>query len=70
MTMQTTQLKVTGMMCEACVGHVKKALEAVPGVQSVAVELAAGGASVRHDGADEQKLLQAVREEGYEAQVA
>jgi copper chaperone CopZ len=67
--MQTTQLKITGMSCEACVSHTKKALEAVAGVHSATVNLAAGKAMVEHDGVDPAKLVEAVAEEGYEAEV-
>lgn len=68
--MQTTELKVTGMMCEACVGHVTRALQGVPGVSDVAVDLQAARATVQHENADTGALLQAVEEEGYAAQVA
>ncbi|HWB59265.1 MAG TPA: cation transporter [Chthoniobacteraceae bacterium] len=68
--MQTTHLKITGMSCDACVSHAKKALEAVPGVRSASVNLAGQEATVQHDGADIAKLLAAVAEEGYEAAVA
>ena len=66
--MTTTRLKINGMQCEACVAHVEKALEAVSGVQSVQVDLTAGQAIVQHEGADENAMLRAVAEEGYEAQ--
>ena len=36
------QFKVTGMSCAACSAHVEKAVSAVPGVQSVQVNLLAG----------------------------
>lgn len=67
--MQTTHLKITGMSCEACVSHTKKALEAVPGVRSATVNLAGQDATVQHDGVNPAKLVAAVVEEGYEAQV-
>jgi len=67
--MQTTQLKITGMSCQSCVAHTKKALESVEGVRSVAVNLEPGGAVVEHEGAETGKLLSAVAEEGYEARV-
>ena len=67
--MQNTQIRVTGMSCQACVGHVQKALQDVPGVQSAQVDLASGTASVRHQGAADDKLVEAVSEAGYEAEV-
>jgi len=65
----TTELKVSGMMCGACAGHVSKALQNVPGVQSVEVDLAAASARVEHNGADTQAMVAAIDEEGYTAQV-
>ena len=57
------------MSCEACVSHVKKALEGVGGVHSATVNLAAGEATVQHENVDVAKLVEAVAEEGYEAGV-
>ncbi len=68
--MQTTELKVEGMMCEACVGHVTKALQNVSGVRDVTVDLKAGRATVQHEGAQTPALIAAVDEEGYQAQSA
>lgn len=41
------ELGVDGMTCASCVAHVEKALAGVPGVESVAVNLATGRARVR-----------------------
>ena len=68
--MTTTQLQITGMVCDACAGHVKKALQEVDGVQTVDVDRAAGRASAEHSGVDERQLVAAVAEAGYEAEVA
>ena len=68
--METTQLKVTGMMCEACVGHVRTALQELDGVNEVIVDLQAGRATVQHAGAKPQAMIEAVEEAGYEAQLA
>ena len=38
--MQTETLDVQGMSCEACVGHVTRALQGLDGVQSAQVSLA------------------------------
>jgi copper chaperone len=57
-------LKVEGMTCTHCSAAVKRALEAVAGVQSVDVNLAQGRAEVVGD-ADPGSLLAAVVEEGY-----
>ena len=63
----TTELKVEGMMCEACVKHVTNALQEVPGVTTSQVNLEAGTASVQHEGADVQTMIHAIEEEGYKA---
>ena len=57
--MQKT-ISITGMGCEGCAAKVKKALEAVPGVKSVNVELAAKRAVVEAEGVADQALLDAV----------
>lgn len=57
------------MSCDACVSHTKKALEAVAGVSSATVNLAAQEATVEHEGVDPARLVAAVVEEGYGAEV-
>ena len=58
-------IKVEGMMCEHCVAHVKKALEAFPGV-TVDVDLASGKATVQGSSLpDDAKLTEAVEQAGY-----
>ena len=58
---------VTGMTCDHCVRAVTQALEKLPGVTSVDVELAAGRVTVQSeqelDGSD---VAAAVNEAGYE----
>ena len=53
-------INITGMGCEGCAAKVKKALEAVPGVKSVNVELSAKRAVVEAEGVADQILLDAV----------
>jgi Cu+-exporting ATPase len=65
-TMNTT-LKVTGMTCMHCVGAVKKALEAVDGVEAADVNLDQAKAAVTGN-ADMNALVAAVREAGYQAE--
>ncbi len=65
--MQTLELKISGMMCDACVSHVTNALQSAPGVQSATVDLASGTARVAGDNFDTATLLEAVEEEGYSA---
>ena len=47
--MQTEHLKVTGMTCGGCTSNVTNALNAVKGVDDVAVSLSAGEAVVQYD---------------------
>ena len=53
-------INITGMACAGCASKVKKALEAVPGVKSVNVELAEKRAVVDVEGVADQVLLDAV----------
>lgn len=55
-------------MCDACVGHVTKALLGLEGVQSAAVSLPDNSATVTYDPAKVQvtQMAEAVAEEGYE----
>jgi len=62
----TLQLAVQDMTCASCVGRVEKALQKVPGVLSVSVNLATETASVTMAGsADVAALAAAVRKAGY-----
>ena len=47
--MKTETLNVTGMTCGGCVASVRKALGALPGVESVEVSLPKHQAEVRFD---------------------
>ncbi len=64
------ELDITGMSCASCVAHVEKALQRVPGVREVSVNLATETASVRA-GSDvaTSDLIAAVTAAGYEASV-
>ncbi len=58
-------LKIEGMMCKHCQAHVEKALQAVPGVETVEVDLENKCATVT-GAADRDALKKAVEEAGYE----
>jgi copper chaperone CopZ len=60
------ELKVSGMSCQHCSGAVAKALEAVPGVSRVEVNLEGGLARIEGVAAPDA-LVRAVTEAGYEA---
>ncbi len=64
-----TTIKVTGMSCMHCVGAVKKALEAVDGVESAEVNLEQANAVVSGS-AELNTLLAAIKEAGYEAEAS
>ena len=65
----TQTLSITGMSCGHCVRAVSSALEAVAGVESVAVDLELGRACVEGQ-ADVDALVAAVVAEGYGAEPA
>src|SRR5579885_3044142 len=66
-----TQLKITGMSCDACAAHVRAALEKVPGVHAARVSYAKGTAEVAlADGTPADALIAAVTALGYGARVA
>ena len=61
-------LKIEGMMCEGCVKSVKEALEKVPGITSVDVNLKKGTAVVQGD-VDDETLIKAVVDAGFRGSV-
>ncbi|MFC0386247.1 heavy metal translocating P-type ATPase [Muricoccus vinaceus] len=63
----TTEFVVGGMTCASCAGRVERALAAVPGVESAAVNLATHRATVRHapDAPGRAALEEALRKAGY-----
>ncbi len=65
--MKELEFAVEGMTCAACVGRVERALQAVPGVERVAVNLATERAAVVYDPAAVtiDRLVQTVAERGY-----
>lgn len=66
--MKTTNLKIEGMTCGGCVASVKRALQAVPGVNEVEVTLTPGQAivSFAEEQVGEQELRQAVEDAGFD----
>jgi len=62
------RLKVEGMTCRNCAGHVQAALVRVPGATRAEVDLQLGEASVEGS-PDPTALVAAVVEEGYSALV-
>lgn len=68
MTVQeTVRVRIGGMHCQACANRVVRALQALPGVSEVTVDLGAGEASLSLTApVAEAVLAQAVSEAGYE----
>lgn len=66
--METKVLKIQGMSCTHCQKAVTEALQALAGVKSARVDLAAGTATVTYDPAlvDAEAMRKAVEEAGYE----
>ena len=65
-TSTPVSLAVEGMSCASCVGRVERALQAVPGVEAAAVNLATERATVRGTAAA-QALVDAIGTAGYRA---
>jgi copper chaperone len=63
-----TTLQIGGMTCQHCIRAVTQALQGVPGVERVSVDLGAGRARVEGP-ADSASLLRAVENEGYDAKL-
>ena len=59
-------LKVKGMSCEHCVASVKKALENIPGLSQVKVNLQTGEASFANAGVERGKIREAIKKIGFE----
>lgn len=68
---RNTLLKVEGMSCHSCVGHVDEALRGLEGVSEVRVQLDRGRVDVQHDEdlVDPTTLVEALRDAGYESEV-
>jgi copper chaperone CopZ len=65
--MQTTTYPVLGMTCGHCVESVRSEVSLIPGVTSVAVDLAGGSVTVTsHRPVDRETVRAAVDEAGYE----
>jgi Cu+-exporting ATPase len=67
-TADELRLSILGMSCAGCVGVVENALNGVPGVTDVSVNFADHSATVKGQ-AEPERLIQAVKDAGYEAAV-
>ena len=59
-------LKINGMSCGHCTSSVQKALEAVPGLSGIVVDLEEGEAIFENDGASRKDIRAAVSKIGFE----
>jgi copper chaperone CopZ len=68
-TLQTAELKISGMDCPVCSGLVQRRLLESPGVVKAEVRYPAGSATVEFDATrtNIEKLLAVVKDAGYEA---
>src|SRR5262252_6059872 len=68
---ESVTINVGGMVCAACQAHVQRALDETKGVSNAAVNLMTGQARVSFDPqvVETEKLLAAIRETGYEAEL-
>ena len=66
---EAIELEIEGMTCASCVARVERALKAVPGVSSAAVNLATERATITGSAGD-AALMAAVKDAGYDARRA
>lgn len=66
--MEKSVLNVEGMACEHCVNAITKAVNALPGIGSVAVDLKAKTVTVEHDQSlsSLDKIKQEIEDQGYD----
>ncbi|QIB69674.1 copper chaperone CopZ [Aminipila butyrica] len=66
--MEKTVIKVEGMSCEHCVKAVTTAVNGLPGIGSVAVDLKAGTVTVEHNPEQSplDKIKAEIEDQGYD----
>jgi copper chaperone CopZ len=60
------RLKIKGMSCQHCVGSVKNALESIPGLSQVTVNLDAEEATFENDNVVREDIRAAISKIGFE----
>ncbi len=64
--MARTTVRISGMSCEHCVKRVTKALESLPGVKNVKVDLASGTATFeKPETVTREDIARVIQEAGY-----
>ncbi|WP_296717536.1 heavy metal translocating P-type ATPase [Erythrobacter sp.] len=65
----STRFTVPGMRCAGCIGKIERELPKIPGIIAARANFSAKRVAIRHDPAlDEDRLIQALRDLGFEAQ--
>src|SRR5688572_15565623 len=67
---QTRTFTIGGMTCQNCVRHVQRALSSVEGVTVSDVSIGSATVTPDADRVSEEKVIQVIREAGYQAQPA
>jgi len=64
---KTMKIDVKGMSCASCVSHVEKAINTVPGIKDVMVNLADETANIRYDSRENilNEVLTSIKDSGY-----
>ncbi len=65
-----TLLRSRELTCPSCIAKIEKALNGIEGVEKAKVHFNTGRIEVEHDGVADEKLVDAIRNAGYNAQVA
>ena len=60
-------IKVNGMHCQHCAARVKKASESIENVKGAEVDLENGKATIQHDNADINAIVDAINALGFSA---
>jgi copper chaperone len=60
------RIKIKGMSCQHCVGSVKKALENVPGLSQITVNLDEGEASFKNENVSREEIRTTISKIGFE----
>ena len=64
--MERIRVRISGMSCEHCVKRVTRALESIPGVREVRVDLKSGIATFeKPEGVTWEDIARAIEEAGY-----
>ncbi|MBQ4513588.1 MAG: heavy-metal-associated domain-containing protein [Anaerolineaceae bacterium] len=62
-------IKVDGMHCPHCAARVKKASESILNVKTADVDLEKGEATIQHDNADLNSVVEAINALGFTASI-